>query len=252
MQALLLTGFSWLSHYAQSYVLLKQPMTSISESMVFPTCVNSVVNQYDVLGFISIHLVFTKFIYMLRYLYINPGILFQNQTIESVRQKRLIISSKIGIWLTIVGIYLMYFTTYTIDGNNGSSEARRVLTEMHMACVVLIVLGTFLLCSVMIRGIWINVYTWLFSCYMLVISILGGIFIHTYIHHGYDEAVSFMGIGEFEILYFTFVYYLLSIRTYVDGNIHNTICSNVEALLGICFLNLLIGPICYSCLNCFL
>lgn len=276
MQAIALTVFSWLSHFSQCYILLKcnnsekeecingledddiemvdyYTGTSISESMVFPTCVNYQPNRYDFLAFTSIHLVFTKFIYMMYYIYSNPGIIFHNQTIETLTMRNHIRLARFGIILSSIGIYMMYFTTYTNNPiKSVPSDVRSVLTDMHMFCVILIVLGTGVLCYQIVREIDQKMYTFLSYGYFLAISILGSVFLYKYVNNSLNDAMRFMNIGEWEIFYFTYVYYLLSIITYLDGNIHNTMGENKWGFLGIAILNFIIGPTCYSCINCLL
>jgi hypothetical protein len=261
MQSLLLTTFSWLSHFSQSYILLKCNKTSsneclgtsISESMVFPTCVNDTPNRYDFVAFIAIHLVFTKFVYMMYYIYTHPEMLFHNSIIDTGKKQRSIRYANWGIALSNFGIYLMYFTTFTNDPLQGHpSDVRETLTDLHIFCVVMIVLGTSLLSVVMVKNIHVMAYTITSIVYFVTLVTTGSIAWHLYNVHGYEQAMQFMNIGEFEILYFTFVYYLFSIRTYEVGRIHKTVSDHLIPLGGIFFLNSIVGPIVYSCLNCYL
>ena len=264
MQSVLLATFGWLSHFSQSYILLKCNKshnteaseclgTSISESMVFPTCVNATPNRYDFVAFFAIHLVFTKFVYMLHYIYTHPDILFHNSIIDTIEKQRSVTYAKWGIIMTNLGIYLMYFTTFTNDPLQGHpSIVRATLTDMHIFCVVLIIMGSSLVSMVMLKNIQVMAYTITSILYIIMLITAGSIFLHIYSAYGYDQAMRFMNVGEFEILFFTFVYYLLSLRTYEVGKIHNTILDHLVPLGCIFFLNFMVGPICYSCLNCFL
>lgn len=261
MQAII-TVFSWLSHFSQCYILLKcnnsgteecvhgleddvYTGTSISESMVYPTCVNMNPNRYDYLAYVTIHMVFCKFIYMLYHIFTKPSMIFHNRG-KSID----ILLTKIGIIICSTGIYVMYFTTYTKEPlKSEPSTLRNVLTTIHICCVGLIINGSLLFCYQIIKVINQRVYNIVSYLYFLTMIVLSIIFIHKYKVNGKNEAMRFMNIGEWEILYFTYVYYLLSIVLYENGDIKDTYKNKLQ-IMAIVMCNFIIGPICYSCINC--
>lgn len=281
LQAISLTVFSWLSHFSQCYILLKcnnsesidciestghpdtnnyeyHTGTSISKAMVFPTCVNIDAKFYDYLAFMTIHMVFCKFIYIMYYLYTCPEIVFQNmdihnQLIECDKNKLFIWQTKRSILISIVGIYFMYFTTYTTDPlKSEPSLVREVLVYFHIICAGLIISGTSTLCFQIVREINERIYKCVTVVYLLTLMVMGSISLYLYHQDGYHASLRFMNVGEWEIFYFTYVYYLLSIVTYVYGNIYNTLFENKKIVLSIFLINFIIGPTSYSVINCVL
>ena len=232
--------------------------TSISEAMVFPTCVNTDANFYDYLAFITIHMVFCKFVYMMCYLYTYPELVLQNMDVNSNiieydENKWFLWLTKRSILTSLLGVYLMYFTAYTTDPlKSDPSLSRQVLVYFHVICVLLIVVGTSTLCVQIVREINERACRCVTAVYLLILMVLGTTTLYLYHQDGYDTALQFMNVGEWEIFYFTYVYYLLSIVTYVNGNIHNTLLANKQTCVFIFAINFILGPISYSLINCLL
>ena len=232
--------------------------TSISEAMVFPPCVNTDAKFYDYLAFITIHMVFCKFVYMLYYVYTYPELVLQNMDIgrtiiEYDANKWFLWLTKRSILTSLLGVYLMYFTAYTTDPlKSDPSLAREVLVYFHVSSVLLIVVGTSTLCFQIVREINERAYLCVTAVYALTLMTLGTIWLYLYHQDGYDAAMRFMNVGEWEIFYFTYVYYLLSIVTYVNGNIHNTLLENKQTCVFVVALSLILGPTSYSLINCLL
>ena len=191
-------------------------------------------------------------------MYTYPELVLQNRDVNSKiieydENKWFLWLTKRSILTSLLGVYLMYFTAHTADPlKSDPSLARQVLVYFHVVCVLLIIIGTSTLCIQIVREINERAYLCVTTAYVLMVMVLGTSWLYLYHQGGYDAAMRFMNVGEWEIFYFTYVYYLLSIVTYVNGNIHNTLLENKQTCLFILASNLILGPTSYSLINCLL
>jgi len=252
------TIMSWMTHFAQVFVLLKcltcksttgldqivnQTMgTSISETMIFPPYSGiGCVTKYDYLSFFSIYVVFVRFFYNLHYLYDNcDDILYR------YNNQRYQIIFKRFITLSATAISLLFFTV----ANPGASPSntRYILHILHLTMVGIFVSSSYVWMWMLLASINIKKYYFFVGLHLFALLTIGIVWLIVAVNQGTNVAlVDVFNVGEFEIMAFSVVYYVMILINIRIGDIENN--PDLKSYCIIFLIYYCIGPLIYNAVN---